>query len=461
MLFRQYELACLSHYSYLVGDETTGRAVVVDPQRDISGYLADAGSLGLHIERVIETHFHADFLSGHLELAAATGAAVSFGAPAEADFPFEPLHHGQRLLLGEVVLEILATPGHTPESISVVVYEHAGDAEPWGVLTGDALFVGDVGRPDLMASAGWDAEGLAAHLYHSVHDQLMALPDATRVFPAHGAGSACGKHMAEVPSSTIGHERATNYALALPDERSFVASVAGGQPAAPRYFPFAAGANRRPHALLDDALAPPALDVEEVLAHTAAGAVVVDGRSPGTFAAGHLRGSVNVDLDGKFATCAGNVVRPGQAVVVVTDPGRETEARVRLARVGFDSVVGHLPEIERVLADRPELSARAGRVSAPALAEELGDPSLQVVDVRTPAELEVGVVPGAVHVPLAQLLDRLGELDREAPTVVYCASGSRSAVAASLLRAHGFATVADLLGGFDAWCRSGLPGARA
>lgn len=461
MLFRQYELSCLSLYSYLVGDETTGRAVVVDPQRDVGGYLADAELLGLRIERVIETHVHADFLSGHLELAAATGAAVSFGAPAETGFPFEPLHHGRRLLLGEVALEILATPGHTPESISVVVYEHAGDPEPWGVLTGDTLFVGDVGRPDLMASAGWTAEELASRLYRSVHDRLMTLPNATRVFPAHGAGSACGKHMAAVPSSTIGHERATNYALALPDEPSFVASVTGGQPAAPRYFPFAAGANRQAHELLDDSLAPPALGVDEAIAHAAAGAVVVDGRAPGTFAAGHLRGSVNVDLDGKFASHAGNVVRPGQAVVVVTDPGRETEARVRLARVGFDGVVGCLPEVERVLADRPELSARASRVPASDLAEQLGDPALQLLDIRTASELEAGLLHGATHLPLPQLLDRLDELDRAAPTVVYCASGRRSAVAASLLRANDFLAVADLLGGFEAWRRAGLPVAQA
>jgi hydroxyacylglutathione hydrolase len=461
MLFRQYELGCLSLYSYLVGDETTGRAVVVDPQRDIGGYLADADALGLRIERVIETHFHADFLSGHLELAAATGATVCFGEPARAEFPIETLHHHQRLLLGEMALEILSTPGHTPESISVVVYEHAGDPEPWGVLTGDALFVGDVGRPDLMASAGWTAEDLAARLYRSVHDQLMALPDGTRVFPAHGAGSACGKHMSTLPSSTIGRERATNYAVAIPDEPAFVASVTGGQPTAPRYFPFAAGANRHAHALLDDRLAPPALDVEAALDRAAAGAVLVDGRPTGAFVAGHLRGSVNVELDGRFAVYAGDVVRPGQEVVVVTEPGRETEARVRLARVGFDSVVGHLPDVARVLADRPDLSAQASRVTAPDLAAQLDDPSLQLVDVRTPSELEQGKIAGAVPLPLARLLDRLGELDPTAPTVVYCAGGQRSAVAASLLRAHGFTTVADLLGGFEAWCRAGLPQERA
>lgn len=462
MLFRQYELGCLSLFSYLVGDESTGRAVVVDPQRDVSGYLADAESHGLRIERVIETHFHADFLSGHLELAAATGATVSYGAPASADFPIEPLRHGQRLSLGDVTLEIRSTPGHTPESISVVVYEHAGDKAPWGVLTGDALFIGDVGRPDLLASTGWTADELARHLYRSIHDQLMTLPDTTRVFPAHGAGSACGKQMSAAPSSTIGAERATNYAVALPDEGAFVTSVTGGQPPAPRYFPFAAGANRRRHALLDDRAAPPALDAEAVVAHIADGAIVVDGRSTVAFASGHLRGSVNVDLDGRFAEYAGDVIRPGQAVVVVTDPGRETEARVRLARVGFDTVVGHLPDVERVLVEQPELAERATRLAATDLAGWLDqEPTLQIVDVRSPAEQETGMIAGARSVPLAQLLDREEELDPAVPIVVYCGAGNRSSVAASLLRAEGFTAVADVLGGFEAWCRAGLPVAAA
>ncbi len=458
MFFRQYELGCLSLFSYLIGDERTGRAVVVDPQRDVSEYLADAGRHGLHIERVIETHFHADFLSGHLELAAATGGVVSYGAGARAEFPIEPLEDGQRLSLGDVVLEVRATPGHTPESISIVVYEHASDTEPWGVLTGDALFVGDVGRPDLLASAGWAAEDLARDLYHSVHDRLMSLPDATRVYPAHGAGSSCGRHLSTAVTSTIGDERRTNYACAIPDEQRFVASVVGGQPAAPRYFPYAAGANRRSHELLDDHDPPVELDIDSVLAAQQRGAAVVDGRTPAAFAHGHLRGSVNVDLDGRFAEYAGDVVRPGQDIVVVTDRDRETEAKVRLARIGFDRVVGHLPEIERVLVDRPELSQRAPRITVTDLARwRADDPSLQLVDVRNEPELDSGLIEGSRTIPLAQLLDREPELDRGAPTVVYCARGNRSSVAASLLRSSGFRTVADVLGGIEAWRDAGLP----
>ena len=234
MIFTQHYLACLSHASYLVGDETTGRAVVVDPRRDVGVYLDQAAELGLTIERVIETHLHADFLSGHLELAAQTGAVISYGSGADVEFHVEPLEDGQRLSLGDVTLEILATPGHTPESICVVVYEHADDLVPYGVLTGDTLFVGDVGRPDLLAttSAELSADVLARQLYHSLHDKLLPLPDSTRVFPAHGAGSSCGKQISSETSSTLGEQRHTNYALQPIGEDEFVAPVTEGQPRA-------------------------------------------------------------------------------------------------------------------------------------------------------------------------------------------------------------------------------------
>ncbi|HEY8524706.1 MAG TPA: MBL fold metallo-hydrolase [Acidimicrobiales bacterium] len=458
MFFRQYQLSCLSLFSYLIGDTTSGRAVVVDPQRDVAGYLADAAAHGLTIERVIETHFHADFLSGHLELADAAGAVISYGSAAEADFPIDPLADGQRLELGDVVLEVRHTPGHTPESISVVVWEHADDPAPWGVLTGDTLFVGDVGRPDLLTSVGVTAEDLARRLYRSLHDQLLTLPDATRVFPAHGAGSACGKSLSDAVSSTIGEQRAGNYALRPMTEDAFVEVVTQGQSVAPLYFAYTADSNRRVHDLLDDAEPPVRLDVGELEACLRDGAVVVDGRPPETFASGHLRGSLNVGLDGRFAEYAGDVLRPGQPVVVVADPGRAAEARVRLARIGFDRVRGAVTDVERVLADRPDLAARARRLAAPDLAAWRGDePGLQVVDVRNPAEQEDGVVPGAVRLPLARLLDGHGVLDPAAPTVVYCAGGYRSSIAASLLRALGFPQVADLQGGYGAWVGAGLP----
>ena len=458
MIFRQHTLACLSLFSYLIGDETTGRAVVVDPQRDVTDYLDEARRLGLTIERVIETHFHADFLSGHLELQKATGAVISYGSEATADFPFEPLAHGQRLSLGEVELEIRHTPGHTPESISVVVREHAGDAEPWGVLTGDALFVGDVGRPDLLTSVGWSADDLARRLHASLHEQLLTLPDATRVFPAHGAGSACGKAMSDAVSSTIGEQRRTNYALRPMTEDDFVAAVTGGQSVAPLYFGFTADSNRRLHDLLDEAGPPDRLGADELRRWQGDGAVVLDARAPEEFASGHVRGSVNVGIDGRFAEYAGDVVRPGQPIVLVVDEPRATEAKVRLARIGFDRVVGAVVDVERLLADEPGLAEPARRLTATEVSTWLADdPRLQVVDVRNPAEVAEGTVPGAALVPLARLLDRHGELDPAAPTVVYCAGGYRSSIGASLLRSLGFEHVADLQGGFGAWSAAGLP----
>ena len=453
MIFKQYELGCLSLFSYLIGDETTGRAVVIDPQRDVSQYLQDAEELGLSIERVLETHFHADFLSGHLELAAATGAVISFGDEARADFPIDPVAHGQRLSLGDVTLEVRHTPGHTPESISIVVWEHADDPEPWAVFTGDTLFIGDVGRPDLLTSVGWTADGLARRLYRSIHDQLLTLPDATQVYPAHGAGSACGKNLSTATQSTIGEQRRTNYALAPMSEDAFVEAVTQGQSVAPLYFAFAADSNRRDRELLDDHRDTPVFDLDLTLRQQAEGAVIIDGRPAELFASGHLRGAINVGLDGRFAEYAGDVLRPGQSVIVVTEAGRENEARIRLARIGFDHVIGALPDIDRVLMEHPELAVPAPRVTASEVDQwRRTDPDLQIVDVRNPGEVASGAIEGAVNLPLPQLLDRLDDLDPARPTIVYCAGGYRSATAASLLRARGFGTVADIYGGYGAVC---------
>ena len=358
MIFTQHYLGCLSHASYLIGDETTGRAVVVDPRRDIGLYLDEAAAAGLTIERVIETHVHADFVSGHLELAARVGAVISYGAAAEVDFPIEPLADGQRLSLGDVTLEVLATPGHTPESICVVVYEHATDEVPYGVLTGDTLFVGDVGRPDLLASVDptLSADVLARRLYRSLHDKLLALPDATRVFPAHGAGSSCGRQLSSQTSSTIGEQRRTNYALAPMDEDAFVTAVTEGLPPRPAYFAFDAARNREDHALLDES-PPAALTVAAALERRADGAVLLDVREPADFAAGHLCGAVNIGLQGRFAEWAGEVLPPDRDIVLVGDPARAAEAKIRLGRVGYDRVVGQVDDPAGSLAR----AARAAR----------------------------------------------------------------------------------------------------
>ncbi|MFF4604440.1 rhodanese-like domain-containing protein [Streptomyces sp. NPDC001339] len=455
MHFAQYYLDCLSQASYLIGDQTTGRAVLVDPRRDTDDYLQDAEAAGLRIELVIETHVHADFLSGHLEIARATGAAVAFGEAAETGFPIRRLRDGERIFLGEedgegggagVTLTVLATPGHTMESICVVIHEHPDDDVPFGVLTGDTLFVGDVGRPDLLSAAGRSPEEMAARLHRSLHTKLMVLPDATRVFPAHGAGSACGRSLSTETSSTIGDQRRLNYALQPMPEADFVRLVTAGQPATPGYFAHDAALNRDGHPLLD-ARPPAALTLEEVLAaRDQQGAVLLDCRPLASYTHAHLAGSLHTSLDTRFAEYAGTVVAPGTPIVLLADPGTEREARVRLARIGYDHVIGYLADPVTVLAGTSTLVRRSRRIHHTELPVEDG----QLIDVRNPAEYEAGALPGARSIPLAVLPDRMGELDRHRPVVLYCRSGNRSVIAAALLEAHGFGDVCDVLGGYDA-----------
>jgi glyoxylase-like metal-dependent hydrolase (beta-lactamase superfamily II)/rhodanese-related sulfurtransferase len=456
MIFEQHYLDCLSQASYFIGDETTGRAVVVDPRRDIAPYLESAAEHDMTIELVIETHFHADFLSGHLEMAEATGATIAYGSVAETEFESRKLTDGEVVSLGEVELEIRHTPGHTPESISIVVWETADDREggraPYGVLTGDTLFVGDVGRPDLLSSRGVTAEDLGAQLYHSLHEQLLTLPDATRVFPAHGAGSACGKNLSTETSSTIGDQRSTNYALAPMTEDQFVAVVTEGQTAPPAYFSFDAMRNREIRPLLDEATPPPALDLDEVVTRQRSGAVVLDTRDPQEFAAGHLVGAINIGMSGRYAEFAGGVLQPGAPIVLVTDEGQELEAKNRLARIGFDTVVGHLANPQEAMTANPRDVVRGSRVDVAGLRDAMGSiDALQVVDVRQPGETAGGTIDGAVLIPLTQLNQKISSLDASKPTIVYCAGGFRSSIAASRMAAAGFSDVSDLLGGYEAW----------
>ena len=458
MFFRQYYLDCLSHASYLIGDTSSGQAVVVDPQRDVAEYLADAEANGLRIVKVLETHFHADFLSGHLELAEHTGAAIGYGTAAagRAEFPIETYGDGDRIRLGVdghgVEIEIRETPGHTPESISIVIFPDGPASEPYGVLTGDTLFIGDVGRPDLLASVGVTAEELGRQLYHSLRDKLLTLPDATKVYPAHGAGSACGKNLSTETVSTIGEQRRTNYALAPMSEADFVEAVTQGQSVAPLYFSFAANRNRELRELLADDTSVPTLTIAETLAHQHAGAIVIDAREDMAFAAGHLRGSVNVGLGGRFAEYAGEVMAPQTPIVLVTPSGHEAEAKVRLARIGFDRVLGALEHPVDTFMDHPELIEPLSRLSVETLSQRMHEvPNLVLVDVRNPGEVALGTIEGSRTISLPALLSDLDQLDQTAPTVVFCAGGYRSAIAASLLRSHGFMDVSDLIGGYDAW----------
>lgn len=450
MHFTQYYLDCLSQASYLIADEETGRAVVVDPRRDVEEYLADAASHGFTIEGVILTHFHADFVSGHLELARATGAWIGFGDVAKPEFEFRPLSDGERISLGDVTLEIMTTPGHTPESISVLVYEKADDEVAYGVLTGDALFIGDVGRPDLLTSVGVTQEELAEMLYDSVQNKLMGLPDAVRVFPAHGAGSACGKNLSTERQSTIGMQRLGNYACHPMTREQFVALVTEGQPSAPAYFAFDAGINKQDRPLRELGAEVPALDAAGLAAALDNGAAVLDSRDPMEFAAGHLVGSINVGFSGRFAETAGMVIAPHQPFVIVADEGEEQESAMRMARIGFDACVGYVPRVEEYLVAHPDDAEQSSRLTPAQMYEAIEDADVQLVDIRNAGELVNGVVEGAQHIPLAELPRRYGELDPRRPVVLHCAGGYRSSVGASWLRNRGFNDVSDVLGGYNA-----------
>jgi hydroxyacylglutathione hydrolase len=452
VIFEQYYLECLSQASYLIVDETTGRAIVVDPRRDVGEYLESAKKHNATIELVIETHFHADFLSGHLEMAAATGAQIAFGVRAKPEFSSRALRDGERISLGQVTLEIRETPGHTPESISIVVYEHLDDTIPYGVLTGDTLFIGDVGRPDLLSSVGTTSDELANLLYDSLRNKLMTLPDATRLFPGHGAGSACGKNLSSELSSTIGDQRTGNYAVQPMSREEFVDVVTEGQAAPPDYFAYDAARNREAHQLLREHEYPPAMTIDSAREHARQGAILLDTRDPGAFAAGSLVGSVNVGLEGRFAQYVGSVVHADEQVVLLAEPGTELEAKVRLGRIGYDHVVGYVENLYEVLQVHPELVQTGSRLTVQAFEERQRSISgLQVVDVRNPSETEEGAIPGACILPVPRLRDGMQTLDRSRPTVVFCAGGYRSSIAASLLRREGFEDVSDILGGYHAW----------
>ena len=457
MFLRQYYLQCLSHASYLIGDRSSGKAVVIDPRRDVDEYINDAVAEGFTITSVFETHFHADFLSGHLELASRVGAEIVYGKAAEGrvEFPIRTMHDGEHFSLGKVDLEVLETPGHTPESICIVVRPNGPDSEPHAVFTGDTLFIGDVGRPDLLSAVGFSADDLAHQLYDSLHNKLMLLPDATLVYPAHGAGSACGKNLSTEIVSTIGEQRRTNYALAPMNVDQFVEAVTQGQSVAPLYFLFAANKNRQSHDLFVDEDTIKQMSIFEVVDAQSAGAVVIDSRDDMSFALGHLRGSINVGLTGRFAEYVGEVMEPGTAIVLVGEPGTSAEAKMRLARIGFDNVLGALDDPVKSLFEHPEFVEQMSRLSVDAFNDAISTvPNLNLIDIRNPGEVELGSIPGAQHISLPSLLKRLNEIDPNQPVVVFCAGGYRSSIAASLLRSHGYNDVSDLIGGYSAWVNS-------
>jgi hydroxyacylglutathione hydrolase len=460
MILHQFYLNCLAHASYLVGDEGTGVAAVVDPQRDVDQYLAYAAEHGLHIDHVFLTHLHADFVAGHLELRDRVGATIYLGAAAKAEYAFTPMKDGDRVEFGRVRLEALETPGHTPESISIVVYDLDRSAtDAYAVLTGDTLFVGDVGRPDLRAALGWSAGDLGNLLYDSLRNKLMTLPDASLVYPAHGAGSLCGKAISKETVSTMGEQRRSNYALQPMTKSEFVDIVTADQPDAPPYFTYDAVLNSQERPTLEQSLARELnpITLDQVLALQQVGGQILDTREPSDFAAAHLAGSINIGLVGQYATWAGTVLSRERPIVIVADPGRESEAAIRLGRIGFDHVVGYLKDGLRSLESRPDLTAQTERIAAPLAAERLAAGGPLAVDVRTPREREQKRVAGSVSMPLNHLDELANDLPKDRPLLLYCAGGYRSSIAASLLQQRGFQHVSEIAGGMAAWETAKLP----
>jgi glyoxylase-like metal-dependent hydrolase (beta-lactamase superfamily II)/rhodanese-related sulfurtransferase len=460
MIFQQYYLGCLAHASYMIGDEPSKTAAVIDPQRDIDQYVHDAKQHGLQIRHVFLTHFHADFLAGHLELRDRTGARIYLGARAQAEYAFTPMKDGDTLEMGDVRLSVLETPGHTPESISILVYDLKRSEQPEAVLTGDTLFVGDVGRPDLRASLGWSPQELGSMLYDSIHQKLLPLPDQTRVYPAHGAGSLCGKSLGSENSSTIGVQRRLNYALQPMSRETFIGVVLADQPDAPPYFTYDAVLNTKERPTLEKTLERTLkpLTLDQVLRLESAGAQILDVRDAAAFAAAHLVGSINIGLGGTYATWAGTLLSREEPIVIIAEPGREHEAETRLGRIGFDHVAGYLEEGMQALAPRPDLVRHSERLDPASLAQELRSPDPPVIlDVRSPGERKAMRIENSLHLPLNHLEERLLEVPRGKRLVVQCASGYRSSTGASLLRLHGINNVTDLAGGINAWEASGLP----
>ena len=417
-------------------------AAVVDPQRDIDQYVAFADEHALRIDHVILTHFHADFVAGHLELRDRTGATIYLGAAAQAEYPFTPLRDGDVIDFGDVRLRSLETPGHTAESISVLVYDVAVSAQhPHAVLTGDTLFVGDVGRPDLRVALGWSAAELGGRLYESLHTKLMPLLDTTLVYPAHGADSLCGKALSKKTVSTIGEQRQSNYALQSMGKAAFIDLVTADQPDAPAYFTYDAVLNTKERPTLDETLARGLnpLELNRVLALQADGARVLDTREPAEFATAHLKASVNIGLGGQFATWAGTLIKRDRPIVIIADPGREHEAALRLGRIGFDQVVGYLDDGMLSLRRRSDLTATTERVSAQLAADRIRSATPPVlIDVRTPREYAEKQVEGSINIPLSRIAES-EDVANDQPLLVMCAGGYRSSIAASLLQQRGVA----------------------
>jgi hydroxyacylglutathione hydrolase len=457
MHFEQFYLGCLAHASYLLASE--GEAVVVDPQRDVEIYLKAAEANHVAIRHIFETHLHADFVSGHRELAARTGASIYIGAQAEATFPHTAVQDGLHVQVGKMRITALETPGHTPESICLVIADQEKSPAPWAVLTGDTLFLGDVGRPDL--SKRYNAAQLAGMLYDSLHGKLLALSDDVLVYPAHGAGSLCGRNMRAERVSTIGTERLTNYALQIKSREEFVKQLTSNLPTRPEYFLQDAEINRTGAAALSDLPVLPAVEPAELKTLLEEGGIALDVRPGEQFAAGHVPGSVNIALSGQFASWAGALLGLAARPVLIAE-SREavSEARMRLARIGLEDARGYLRGGIEAWSQAGLPVATLPQMSVEVLRDQLRGNGLQVLDVRREPEWEAGHIDGASWWPLDNFKVAPPEVDRNLPIAVHCKGGYRSMIACSLLERAGFKNVINVVGGFDAWQQAKLPVAK-
>ncbi len=455
MHFKQFYLGCLAHASYLIGSR--GDAAVVDPQRDVDQYISEADAQGLKIKYVIETHLHADFVSGHRELAARTGAEIVFGSQAGATFPHRAVKDGEEIQLGRVTLRFIETPGHTPESISILVIDDEVSPQPQKVLTGDALFIGDVGRPDLAGGRGFTAEHMAGTLYDSLHDKLMTLDDAVEVYPAHGAGSMCGRNISKETSSTIGEQRRFNYALKPMPKDDFVRMMTVDLPEAPAYFPRDAEINRTGAAPLEELPRPKELSPEAVSARAREGHLILDVRSSAAYGNAHVPGALNLGLGGQFATWGGTLIATGTPIVLIADNIAEVdEAVTRLARVGIESVEGYLGGGMQEWDQSGLVTEAIAQMPVDELHSRIAEGAdLQLVDVRRPGEYKNGHAPDAINLTLAHLDEEASRLDASRPTAVICQSGYRSSAATGILARRGFKEVFNVVGGTSAWVNAG------
>lgn len=452
----RFYLGCLAHASYMIS--AGGIAAVIDPQRDIDLYLSAAHRRGVHIAHVVETHLHADFVSGHRELAQCTGASIYLGEGSGAAFPHSAVKDHDVVEFGPCRLEFLQTPGHTLESICVVMSDLDGPENPQAVFTGDTLFIGDVGRPDL--SPTHTPQQLAALLYDSLHRKLLMLPDETAVYPAHGAGSLCGRQMSAEACSTIGRERRSNYALQARDADAFVHLLTDQLPPRPEYFVREVELNRQGAAPLAALPALEPMSAPEVMRRQLRGTIVVDTRPAMQFAVAHVPGCIHIALTGQYASWAARILGLDTPLIIAgEDEEHVRESQLRLARVGVENVVGYLDGGLPAWIKGGYRVEYIPQISPQELADfiENEPDEISVLDVRDPGELEGGVLARSIRIPLGQLSARAAELDKSKLLVAHCKGGYRSSLATSLLRRAGFRDIANLSGGFDGWKAAGLP----